>query len=274
MGVTMHEGLYGAIQYCPDLDRAEGVNVGVYLVCVTTGQSLVRMSDSRDRLHLQRRLGSKRIDEKRIELAKTALTNRFVTSRIRSREDIEHFASREANNLIIMPPRRILITDIAKDIAELFDALVAEKQVKRIAKPSTPRLASVFEPLRESVPLWSNLKIRVPVLNKRLSADYAYKNNVVNYIKAVGFSQNKDQALKTASSVGLQGLFLSKHQFESVNQQLIVVARFAEPRAEEQVGEMMRDCNVRMILERDAKSLAEEVRAHAKPWHGRFPVWA
>lgn len=269
----MREGLYGAIQFCADLDRAEGVNVGVYLVCVTTGQSLIRMSDSRDRLHLQRRLGSRDIDEKRIEVAKMALTNRFNASQIRSREDIEHFASREANNLVLMPPRRIMITDLATDLAEIFDALVAEKHVKRPPRPATPRLANVFEPLRQSVPIWSDLKIKVPVLNKKLAADYAYKNKLVNYIKAVGFSQNKDQALKAASSIGLQGLFLSKHQFEAVDQQLIVVARFAEPRAEQQVGEMMRDCNVRMVLERDAEVLADEVRAHAKPWHGRFPIW-
>jgi len=121
----MREGLYGAIQYCPDLDRAEGVNVGVYLVCITTGQSLLRMSDSGDRLHLQRRLGSKNIDEKRIELAKTAITNRFITSQIRSREDIEHFAAREANHLVVMPPRRIMITDVATDLDEIFNALVA-----------------------------------------------------------------------------------------------------------------------------------------------------
>ena len=213
----MREGLYGAIQYCPDLDRAEGVNVGVYLVCITTGQSLLRMSDAGDRLHLQRRLGSKNIDEKRIELAKTAITNRFITSQIRSREDIEHFAAREANHLVVMPPRRIMITDVATDLDEIFNALVAEKHVKRPPKPTTPRLATIFEPLRESVPMWSDLKIKVPVLNKKLSADYAYKNKLVNYIKAVGFSQNKEQALKTASNVGLQGLFLSKHQFEFVS---------------------------------------------------------
>jgi hypothetical protein len=268
----MHDGFYGTIQYCPDLDRAEGVNVGVYVVCTTTGESCIKMSVADDKLYLQRRLSIAKLDQQRLQIAKMGFAHRFETAKCRTRVEIEQFAAREANNLIMLPPRRIMIADVDVDLQELFETLVVHKKVSRAKTVSRPRLADVFEPLFSAqLPLEKNVGLRIPITQKRFVADYAYKNEQLHYIKGVGFARDRKMALKTATNIGFNGNLLSKHPYQSVEQRLIVVARFEEPKAEDQITEMMQDCNVRLVPERNAKALADEVRAHARPWDKGFP---
>lgn len=268
----MHEGYYGTIQYCPDLDRAEGINVGVYLVCTDTGDSRIRMSDAGEDTHLPRRLGIPKIDEKRLHVAKVGFANRFEMAQCKNRAQLEQFAACEANHLVMLAPRRIMISDMDADLHELFETLVAHKQTSHARKVIKPRLAEVFEPLFSAqLPLHRKVSLKIPITQKRLVADYAYKNEHLHYIKGVGFARDLQAAIKTATTLGFNGNLLSKHKYESLEQRLIVVARFEEPKAEDQIGEMMHDCNVRLVPERDAKKLAEEIRKHARPWDKGFP---
>jgi len=271
-GLIMHEGFCGTIQYCPDLDRAEGVNIGVYLVCSVTAESRIKMCGAEDDAYLPRRLGIPKLDEKRLQIAKMGFVNRFDSAQCKTRADIEQFAAREANHLVMLPPRRIMIADMESDLQELFESLVVHKKVNRAKRPTRPRLADVFDPLFSAqLPLEKNVDLRIPITQKRFVADYAYKNEQLHYIKGVGFARDRQMALKTATNLGFNGNLLSKHPYQSVEQRLIVVARFEEPKVEDQIAEMMHDCNVRLVPERNAKALAEEVRAHARPWDKGFP---
>lgn len=120
-------GHYSLIQYQPSIERAEGVNVGVVLVCDGLDPPChVMMSESSNLA--RRRFPDHMIDVERIQSAKAALAVRL--RRLTSFDDLCLFYEREAGNLVVMPPRIVVVTDPRATIVELFADLVEEVKVQ------------------------------------------------------------------------------------------------------------------------------------------------
>ena len=264
--MVRREGYYGIIQYCPNIDRSEGANVGVYLFCRSMNVAMVRMSEGNDRV--RKYFGTAAFDVRRLTADKQALRRRLEALGAVGLDEIAAFISKEAGGLLVGMPRPIAVTDSKSDLDFLFDEMVGELQKPKRDRVRVPDISDVFEPLRMGVPLRTNLTIMVPSLHQRLHIPYAYRNESVNYIKPHGFSSKQDAAMQSASHLGVQGLMLHNHPIiengEKVEQQLVVVAEFASSKVRANVVDILKEFPVRLIPANDVRSFAEEVRLNAK----------
>ncbi|MCI0665486.1 MAG: DUF3037 domain-containing protein [Acidobacteria bacterium] len=121
---------YSILQYVPNLERAEGVNVGVVLICPEEGFLKAKTSDDNDRvlrffgdrldLDLQRLTALKRAFEERIKME---------AGMIKTLEDFEQFIATRANHLRLTKPRPIKISgaEAEAELGSLFASLVEER---------------------------------------------------------------------------------------------------------------------------------------------------
>lgn len=117
-------GHYSLIQFVPDRGRAEGANVGVVVICPNQSQVRVMMCESSD--GPEYRFGSAAVDEYRLSLAKTALSNRLLAGLAErpTLEKLERLRELEGNALVITPPRAVAVGDIDDVAGSLLDELV------------------------------------------------------------------------------------------------------------------------------------------------------
>lgn len=124
---------YSILQYVPDPERAEGVNVGVVLICPEEGFLKAKTSADNDRvlrffgersdLDLQRLAALKRAFEERIEME---------AGRIKTLEDFEQFVATRANHLRLTTPRPIKVSEAEAELDSLFASLVEERVQARV----------------------------------------------------------------------------------------------------------------------------------------------
>lgn len=113
--------VYSLIQYCPDRGRMECANVGV-IVAFFPGEVLIRMDSTN--VGPQRRGFT--FDDDHLTLAKLALLNRLKTEypHWTCPEDIEAFAGKEGNTLLITKPRCLNMPKADVALEELYSTLV------------------------------------------------------------------------------------------------------------------------------------------------------
>lgn len=130
--MSSQEGFYTIIQYMPRPERAEGVNVGVALICASLDGPMVRMVQSNERVRL--RFPEHHLDEHRFNSEKAALDRRLRRVRARTVEELRDFIGREAGHLVLTPPCPILVRSPLADLDELFEDLVGDP-TKRTRRP-------------------------------------------------------------------------------------------------------------------------------------------
>jgi hypothetical protein len=117
---------YSLIQYCPDLSRAEAVNVGVLLFCPELGFVDARTSSRNDRV--RRFFPSLNIDEARLNIMKRSIGRRLRAepTRFEAVEDLIAFIDTRANEMVVTPPRPMQVVEPEADLARLYEELVSE----------------------------------------------------------------------------------------------------------------------------------------------------
>jgi hypothetical protein len=260
--MTQHEGYYSIIQYCPSLEREEAVNVGVAVFSLADRSVTVRMTDTN--AVVARRFGKSSFDDRRLSSEKAAFARRLRDRHPATLDDILQFIACEAGRLLPTQPRAMRVHEAEREADELFGELVASVQRKR--RTAAPNLDVLMGPylLGLEPRLRRNEEVVVPVLGKRFTATYAYRNGHINYVRPYGFSADVDSALTSAGQLGIQGRLLSKHQTDDgQNQQLIVVAAYEAPAVQHKVETLLGDCDVRCVGVSEARELAEEIRRDA-----------
>ncbi len=119
-------GFYTLVQYWPDPERAEGVNIGVLLF--ETGRGLVEQKFLPDLVAVHERFPWAMFDEVRFERAWRAVVERIRREPVRTREDLRSFAAKEAGNLVMTEPRSIAFEDATAITAVLHAKLVQPPQ--------------------------------------------------------------------------------------------------------------------------------------------------
>jgi len=124
MGAT--RGYYSLIQYCPDLSKAESVNVGVLLFCPEAKFIDARTSSENSRV--RKFFGPGTFDPVRLQAAKKAIEARLRVCRddFRTVEDLNHFIDTRANELLITPPRPMKVLNPEAALDALFKELACE----------------------------------------------------------------------------------------------------------------------------------------------------
>lgn len=111
---------YSLIQYCPDLFRAEAVNVGLVVMCAKPAMVRVRLTSTFKRACDW--FGITDPDLVNLKLATDAIRCRI--EKLETPEDLFAFASTRANDLRLTKPRFAKIQDVDSDFERLFAQLV------------------------------------------------------------------------------------------------------------------------------------------------------
>lgn len=258
------KGFFSLVQFVPDLDRREAVNVGVVLAVPSEAFLAVRMAD--DNEGPKQRFGNI-FDEARLGAAKRAIEGRIREEGISwtGPDDVVRFAAREGNNLLLTPPRTLLSARPEAELEELFQKLVhVDPRARR--RQARPELEVRFERALAGVPLRKNVHVEIPNLGT-MDIPYAYKNGVLNLVRPEGFAIDEGSAMRKASELAVKGRLIHKHP-EVVGEcaRLIVVGGFAGAASDvlkSRIAFVLSEHDTRLVREEDLDGFVDEVRAEA-----------
>jgi hypothetical protein len=165
------QGFYSLVQFCPDRERAEGVNVGV--IVFSAAGCLVRAKFSETNADVARRLWPLSINGRVLADAKISLQRRLERTPLKDLNELETFLAREAGVLSFVPFRSMQVSNPEADVVNLYERLV-KPSPQTFPPPifsrsfSTPE--SVEAPLQKNVALRSSYTMEqsdiLPQLNQ------------------------------------------------------------------------------------------------------------
>lgn len=111
IGGAMAEGFYSLVQHQPDLERAEGTNIGLVSCVPALRYARVRMKPSAD---------------PRLALWQQGITSRMLGEAFswKTSADLARFAATESSCLVVLAPRKFFTDTPEDDTRELFERLV------------------------------------------------------------------------------------------------------------------------------------------------------
>lgn len=258
-------GFFSIIQYCPDLDRQEAANIGVVLCIPRLKYVGVRLS--LDNEAPKQRFGKNAFDDGRLTLAKRGLETRLLREGTEwsSPDDLSTFAAREGNNLVVLPPRTMMVRNADTELDELFTRLVYVKPVER-RRLRKPDLKSIFEPQLVGVRLERDYCIQLPRIGE-MKFPYAFQNGKMNLIYPEAFPFDEGAAEGTAEKLAVRGHVIHNLSMETDQQQkLVVVAAFPDSttrEARDRIQYILNECDTRLVEESELPGFVEEIRTTA-----------
>lgn len=262
------KGYYSILQYVPDLERSEGVNIGILLLCPEKGFLKAQTASSNDRvrrffgqdidLDLERINAYKEIFEERVEAE---------TANIRSPEELERFIDTRGNQLRLTRPRPVKVFDPEATLRELFDSLVGgHRRKKAAAESTTSELTRNFDALIKRDHLEDrierNVRIESAIFRQPLIFPVAFRNGRLNVIQSVAFEKSEKQSRAHACELAVQSDEL-RDLPEPV--QLNVLASFQpdQPESEERVRNVLGKYQVTLYTPQNLDHLIEIIKTTA-----------
>lgn len=193
-GTTVTKGYYSILQYVPDPERAEGVNIGLMLFCPEKEFLVIQTTESHDRV--RKLLGKQRSSAailSRLDSFKTAFVERveLETGRIQTLEDFRGFVNTRANQLRLTDPRPLKVADPEAELSNLFRLLVDDKATERMpTQRATTAIKKQFGQLLTAHHLdevvTKNFPIELPMFGRR-HYPFHFRNGVDNVIEPESF---------------------------------------------------------------------------------------
>jgi hypothetical protein len=264
--MTATKGFFSVIQFCPDLDRGECANVGVVLAVPPLGFIDVRLGE--DNEGPKQRFGVAAYDDARLTVSKKGLEGRLRHDgkEWNGPDDLQRFARREGNNLLLTTPRVIMVEQASEELDELYQRLVHVDPSQRRPTPRKPDLKTVFEPKLWDIPLIRDLKVPIPEYGK-MNVPYAYQNGLLNLIRPEGFPIDEGSATAKANDLAVKGHLIFRHPGESGKpQKLIVVGGFDASASEDlkrRIDFVLSEHDARLVREDRIDDFIDEVRREA-----------
>jgi Protein of unknown function (DUF3037) len=207
------KGYYSILQFVPDLERAEGANIGVVLFCPDKGFLKAQTATGNDRA--RRFFGPEEnidLDLDRLNTFKAAFEERVLAEadRIKTLEEFRHFVSTRANQLLLTEPRPIKVFDPEADLARLFDMLVGgRRRAARQAQQGAESLAQTFCDLLDQRGLADkvqrDVKIESALFQRTLVFPFAYQNGQLNVIEPASFEYTSARNIERACQLAVEG---------------------------------------------------------------------
>jgi DNA-directed RNA polymerase subunit F len=259
------KGYYSILQYVPDLERSEGVNIGILLLCPEKGFLKAQTAHGNDRvrrffgpdtdLDLDRLNAYKEIFEERVEAE---------TANIRSPEELERFIDTRGNQLRLTRPRPVKVFDPEATLQELFNTLVGGHRRRKAASESpTAELTRNFDALIERDHLEDRIerdvRIESTIFRQPLIFPVAFRNGQLNVIQPVAFEKSEERSRAHACELAVQSDELRQRQ-EPV--QLNVLASFQpdQPESEERVRNVLEKYQVTLYTPQELDRLIEIIK--------------
>lgn len=258
------KGYYSILQFVPDLERAEGANIGVVLFCPERRFIDVKISTNND--HVRRLFRGKKVDLKRVDVIKANFTDRIRGSKssITTGEDFNLFVNTRANSLRLTEPRPMKVFEPAVELTKLFTLLVGERK-KTEVRLLTPdkiirKLDGEFKKRNIFDLIKRNVEVKLPIFNSTVTYPFEYANGRPNLIKTAVFGPSFENATQKASKLALEGRSLAENNYK-----LNVVAGFNDGEERRVVQKILNEFNVDLFEESKADEFAELVAkaAHA-----------
>lgn len=265
MGAT--RGYYSLIQYCPDLSKAESVNVGVLLFCPEAKFIDARTSSENSRV--RKFFGSGTFDSVRLQAAKKAIETRLRVCRddFRTVDDLNHFIDTRANELLITAPRPMKVLNPAADLDALFKELVGGRAKKESRQPEFPELDRALREPRLANRIQFDQRVEIPVLGRTIEVPYTYRNGALNLIKPQKFPKSESNVKETASRLAIEGDLLFRHKAEDGAQRQLIVVSLTDQNhdrdREAWIRQILSEYNTRMVPQSQVDEFIHEVEKEA-----------
>jgi hypothetical protein len=213
MSTNPAKGYYSILQFVPDLEKSEGVNIGIVLFCPDKRYLKAQTSTGNDRV--RRFFGPEidlELDLDRINAFKAAFEERlaFEASRVTTREDFLQFVNTRANQLLLTSPRPIKVFEPDSDLARLFESLVGGRRRSRTsALSSREELKQQFahrlveRGIADRVQ--RDVQIESSLLDRTIVFPFAFRNGQMNVIEPVSFEGSKKNNIDRACQLAVQG---------------------------------------------------------------------
>lgn len=258
------KGYYSLIQYCPDPSRLEVVNVGVLLFCPSL--EFLGAKIARGNTKIRKAFGNQ--DWSLVNAQKHAIKERIEIARqqFQGLEDLQEYAARRANNIVISVPRPMKVFDAAEDLENLFERLVGERE-RHIGPRVTTRLKQIVFDSGVKDFLEESISVKVPTIEEELVVPYGYQNGCFNLIEPVRFeAADFNTTVSKACRHAVSGQYLSTLKDPQRGQfRLVVVGEFGQrSRADiSTVRKILEDHSVWFHTFDDLGPLLEDIRASA-----------
>lgn len=259
---------YSVLQYMPDGGRAEAANVGVALF--VPGESWLEVRTSPTLERVDRFFKPKAHDRQRIERAVSGLTYRLglARSEFRSEADFAKFIAARADAVRLTPPRLVMVEDRTRDLSDLYDKLVGDREQLTVARSPTeslpPRVAEVVQRLEATHRVWRPREVSVPTVKRPLKVTFAYANGRVNYVRSESLAPS-GRLTGRMHLLGFNGRLIHEHPVDGKSSALVVLSSNpqADPATEKAFHDALQDFDVRVVPFRETEAFATEVEETA-----------
>ena len=219
------KGYYSILQFVPDLERAEGANIGVVLFCPERRFLDVKVSHNNDRVRLF--FGGQDFDLQRIDAMKASFAERVRSSvkSIVSGDDFKLFIDTRANSLRLTDPRPMKVFEPVEQLDQLFKLLVGVRQKPEHQPMTVKRIISNLDNELKKRNIENLVKrdvqIELSVFHTTETYPFAYQNGQPNLVKPAVFGTDLEKVAQKASKLAIEG----KNLLES-NHKLNILAGF------------------------------------------------
>lgn len=255
-------GYYSLLQYCPDRSRLEGVNIGVILFVPEYKYLGTRTTTSNDRIN--RFWGRKNVDADHINSLKCFIQDRLEVQGVASFEEFQRFVRTRANDLLLLEPRPLSVTDPERELECLFSRLVGGRRKPQPAKRLFPDLDREFR-TRLKDRMRFDVPVVVPVVNSTLHIPYMYRNGECKLVKPHAFgAKGIDIGLRLAA----EGDLINKHHVEGERRSLIILPKLEigipnPDRIRASLTGLFRDFKIRTVWPEDQQAFISQVEREA-----------
>lgn len=183
------QGYYSLVQYCPDPARAEVANVGVLLF--SPGHQFIDVRLSTNLRHVKAVFRGLDLDDGQIKMSKQALRERVTHQKddFQCVDDLKRFVDLRFNQVLLTPPRSIVVEDPERQLRDLFAELVeVEKEQQRASESAQvhqlfPTVDAFFRSPRFHGSVDFDQKVDVPHCSRQLDIPYVFTNGRVFNVK-------------------------------------------------------------------------------------------
>lgn len=263
------KGYYSILQYVPDPERAEGVNVGVLLICPE--KRFVGAQASRNNNRIRRVFGSQEIDLRRLSALKEAFEERVEAEaeRLKTLEDLQHFIDTRANQLRLTAPRPVKVESPELELVNLFESLVEDRsptELDHVTRAVTEIKRQFRELIKQrglSEKVEEKVSYDLPALGKTQVYPFGFTNGGPNVVNAVSFEAADEQATEDrACRMVVEGQDLNRLA-EPVKLNVIGSFRPEQQDRAAHIRHLFEANNISLCTADEIEKLVEEIAATA-----------
>lgn len=241
----MSKGYYCLIQFCPDVARAEAVNVGALVFRSEPAGLAVRVVQEPETV--ARRLVPK-VPAHVVNDAVQSIDYRLRHENINSVEELERFVRTRGNQIQLTMPRFLRVEDLNADIDRIFVELVASvpsasREPRRIAAVAE-RLRSSFERLRAEKPDRVDIgrRFEIPGVALSIPTNYSYRNGRLNLVRILDLPKTEVTARREALALHSEGELVRDRLEQGAKLHVVAAPRTErELESEAVVGRILQD---------------------------------